>query len=238
MRLRCQFEVERLPVAYRMMFVSLIKESIKRSAPTLYESLYFFNGKPSKNSKHFSTALFLPKYKLIDDEFHIEGKISFLISTPDYEFFLHLYNGLQQIQEFTYQTYTLHRGKITLLEEKQIDQIPVYFKTLSPIYIRDAHNRSIAPDDPAFERELNYIANLLLKNFRGHGLKQPLQVLENQLKKTVVKEKIREFDHGYLYFTAYKGNFCLNGDIDDLRLLSQLGIGFRRNQSFGMVEVI
>jgi CRISPR-associated endoribonuclease Cas6 len=239
MRLRCQLETNKLPVSYRMMFVSLIKESLKRSDPDFFESLYFYNGKPGKKSKHFCSSLYLPEFVLENDEFYVNGNVSFFISSPDYEFLLHLYNGLQRISEFTYKSYSLQRRKITLLEEPIVTTTPAYFKTLSPIYIRDCHHQSVHPDDPQFEKELNYIANVTLQNYRTSGIKKPIRLLSHNLKKVVIKEKVSGFDQkGYLYLTAYRGTFCVDGDIEDLNLLSQLGFGFRRNQLFGMVEVI
>ncbi|MCC0686255.1 CRISPR-associated endoribonuclease Cas6, partial [Clostridioides sp. ZZV14-6345] len=40
------------------------------------------------------------------------------------------------------------------------------------------------------------------------------------------------------YINGYKGRFILKGDIDDLNLIYNLGLGFRRAQGFGDVDVL
>ncbi|UZN01390.1 hypothetical protein OL548_33990 (plasmid) [Lysinibacillus sp. MHQ-1] len=45
-------------------------------------------------------------------------------------------------------------------------------------------------------------------------------------------------DKGILYMNAHEGNFILEGHPEDLSILTQAGLGFRRALFFGHIEMI
>ena len=57
-----------------------------------------------------------------------------------------------------------------------------------------------------------------------------------------MKEDIRAFRENtnkpFYYVNSYAGKFVLEGDIADLKDVYVLGLGFKRNQGFGMIEVV
>lgn len=225
-----------------MMFVSLIKESIKSFNKDYLDRLYTFEGKQCKRSKPFCFATYYKDFTAEDQMLNIHDKVMLYISTPDYECGINLYNGLLNMRSFQYKGFTLQRLKIGTIKEKNIKQEQAVFKTLSPIFIKDKENKPLTPDDENYEEELNYIVNKCLENCRGYGLKHPIKFQQILMKKTVVKEDIRKFteetNKEVYYVNAYSGIFKLEGDVEDLNLIYQNGIGFRRNQGFGMVEVV
>lgn len=246
-----EYECNQIPIYYRMLFVSLIKEALKRSDPNYFESLYTYRDgdgiKNNKKSKNFCFSVLLKNYKLEGDIFKAadEGKslkVLFNVSSPDTEFVLRLYNGLLNLPNFRYKDFKLKRTAIRLTREKSITNNEVIFKTISPLYIRDKAGKPLRVDDENFEKELNYIMNTVLMNYRGYGLKRKLCFTALDLRKQIIKEKIESFikktGEEYMRLTTYKGTFKLSGDPEDLKDIYSLGIGFRRSEGFGMVEVV
>lgn len=243
MRICAMFETEKIPVAYNMMVVSLIKDALKNVDPEYYEKIYMYGNKKNKKSKNFCFAVFLNKFKLEDDIFKLDDKISIVISSPDVEFLIKLYNGLLKINEFKYKDFILKKQRIIPVKEKNITGNEVLFRTLSPLYIKDKDNKPISPDAVEFEEEMNYISNISLQNYRGYGLKCGLKFKPIIMEKQVVKEEISEFKENsnkkYMFVNAYKGEFILQGDTEDLNDIYKLGAcSFRRNQGFGCIEPI
>lgn len=42
----------------------------------------------------------------------------------------------------------------------------------------------------------------------------------------------------YFYINAYKGEFILRGDKEDLNVIYKMGVGNRRSQAKGMVDIV
>lgn len=243
MRIKIEINTNRIPLSYRMPIVSMIKNTLEKYSPEYYKKLYFFENKKNKKIKPFTFSVFLEDYQMEKEEINIKEKIYLVISTPDTELFINIYNGLLKMSKYTYNNkFTLSIGKIILLREKPINSEETIFKVLSPIVIKDKSGKFLNVEDEKYVNELNYISDLSLKTYRGFGLTKPLKFEQVDYEKVVVKEKISGFKEvtkkDTFYITGYKGIFKLTGDKEDLRLLYELGIGYRRSQGFGNVEVI
>lgn len=223
---------------YNMLFLSLIKKSLETSNFEYFKRTFLTN---TKIMKPFTYGVYLKDFVLKDEEFICENG-SFNVSTIDYEFFINFYNGITQIKEFRYKDYILEIEKIILAQEKEAVSNSILIKTLSPIYIKDKSGQGLLPDNEYFEGELNYISNLILNNFQNRDLKQRLKIYEtSDTKKIVVKEDITDISpkmkNKYLYLTCLQGLFVLKGHPDDLNVLLKTGIGFKRSQGFGFIEL-
>lgn len=243
MRLAIPFYTTLIPLSQGFLISSMFKEALKKVNINYCTSLYYYNKKNSnKRTKHFCTSTYLEDYEILDNEIKLNGKMILNISSPDMHFMTNIYNGLLKTNEFQYKDYKLTRGKITYQKEKIILTPTVDFKTLSPIIIKTKENKFIGPEDENYEVELNYITNLILKNYRGYELKEELSFKAIDMKKTVLKEEIEEFTANtgkkYFYITGYRGSFKLEGDVEDLNDIYRLGIGYRRGQNAGMIEVL
>ena len=242
MRLECTFKATAIPITYHYLFASLIKKAIAHSSSEFYEEMYLYNDKKTKRSKNFTFSVFLNDYSIEKDEIDVKGNIKWVISSPSDKFILFLYNGLLDNKKFNYKEKTLILDKVRLMNEILPKESEVIFKTLSPIVIKNKIGKFIGPEDSEYIEALNYICNQNLKNIRGTGLKKALNFVPIQMKKQVVKQKHEEFksinEEGILYVTAYRGIFKLEGDIEDLRLLTQAGLGFRRSQGFGLLALM
>ncbi|GCD82217.1 CRISPR-associated endoribonuclease Cas6 [Parageobacillus thermoglucosidasius] len=237
MRISCSFNTDKIPIHYRMAMVSIIKEALRTSDEAYYHRLY----QKGQHMKPFSFSTYLKNFRLFSHEIKLDG-ITLTVSSPDHEFLLHLYNGLQKNRAFSYKDYHFVKKKIAVVNEKQVTSPSVVFRTLSPILIEDEKGNPVAPDDESYAEHVNYIANMILSQYRGTGLYVSLSIKPVYFKKVVVKESNHEFaaacgDDEYLYFTAYHGLFAVTGHPEDLQLLYQLGLSKRRNQGFGQLEI-
>lgn len=243
MKLSCEYKTEKIPIYYQMLFVSLIKEALKKSYKKYFESLYIYEEtKKNKRTKDFCFSVYMKNFSKEEDIFIIKDKVIFNISSPNYEFMIKLYNGLLNINNFKYKEFSINKVKINLVNDKEIQNGQQVFNTLSPICVKDKENKYLNIDDSNFDKELNYITNKTLENFRGYGLVEELKFYPMQMKKKVVKEDISTFRENtkkqYYYVNSYAGTFKLKGNVKDLKDIYMLGLGFKRNQGFGMIEVM
>jgi CRISPR-associated endoribonuclease Cas6 len=184
----------------------------------------------------------MKNYKQSSDVFEINDFIRFYLSSPDTNFVINLYNGLLNIGSFDYKSFKLSLKKILLLPDRKITKDTILFKTMSPILIVDKNKQFISPYSDEFQKELNYILNLEIINASSKELKKRIDFQPIEMSKTIVKLEISDFKSQtgkrFMFVEAYKGSFKLTGDAGDLKNIYDLGIGFRRNQGFGMIEVI
>lgn len=242
MRMKVEFKTDKLPIAYNTLFMSVIKEAIKKSSEEYYNHLYYYEDKNNKKTKNFTFSVYVKGYDIENENFIVKDKVILNISTPDLELGINLYNGLINYPKFTYKDYELKRIRVDLGKEMNIDSEEAIFNALSPICIKSKNGKFLNIEDSEYIKEFNYISNEALKNYRGYGLKKELNFKNIKLNKVVVKEGLREFRNvtgkQYQYVNGYKGKFKLTGDIEDLNDLYKLGIGFKRAQGFGYIDLM
>lgn len=243
MRLKISYKVSKIPNSYRMMIVSLIKKALSDYDYELFEQLYSYNNtSKNKKSKDFVFSVFINDYKKVGDEF-ITDEISLNLSSPNKQLMIHLYNALLRLNEFSYNgDYVLKKKDIKIIPVKSVKSDFVIFKTMSPIVVKNKENIFLDIDNPEYIECLNYIIDTSLKNYRGVGLREPIELIPIDMKKVVVKESIKSFrektSKNHIYINSYKGVFAIKGSVFDLNDIYMLGIGFRRNQGFGMIDIV
>lgn len=240
LRIAFEFSSERIPVSSNFLFLSYIKEALNSTDPEYFRKLFYYNDKSNKITKCYTFAVLPQNYKLDNKEFVSceNSKIQLVISSPDQEFIVNLYNGILRLEEFKYKGYTVVRKNIRIIKEKVINFPEVVFTTLSPICVKNKQGKYLDLEDPEFKTELNYLANLILKNYRGVGLKKELSFYPLGMKKRVVKLHEKFLDGKFFYVNSFVGDFKLSGDVEDLNLLYKLGLSFRRSEGFGLIEVV
>ena len=244
MRIECIFRTQKIPVSYQYLMASVIKGAISSSSEEKFEEIYHYEDKKTKQSKSFCFSVFMRQFEMVEDEFKTKDGFSLIISTPDSDLLLHIYNGLLAKKAYQYKEYELFVLRVNLLKEQLPTKSLATFKTLSPIAIKDKAGKFLSPkmDVDEYTTNLNYTANQTLQNVRGFGLKVPLVFTAIDMKRQVVKLKHEEFkalnDEQILYVNAFRGVFELQGDPEDLALLTQTGIGLRRSSGFGNVQLI
>ncbi len=243
MKLIIEMKCEKFPLMHQMLGASLIKQALMIESKEYCSQLYKLNdGRANKQTKNFCFAMRVFDYRLNQDEFAVTGKVVMVISSPDNELMIRLYNGFVKKKVFTYKTYELTVDKISLKNSKEIKRLPVILKTQSPIWIKDRTNQSLEITDPQYQVELNYICNEILKSYRGYGLANTVELEAVDMRKKVVKQTLQEFtnqtDKQIYYLNCYEGVFKFHAQLEDINDLVQLGIGFKRSQGYGLVETL
>ncbi|MBD7912071.1 CRISPR-associated endoribonuclease Cas6 [Clostridium cibarium] len=250
MRIRvvCKPKDRRFPLAYRMMISSLIKKSIETVDESYFREMYYYGEKKNKKIKPFTFSVFFNDYKIEKEEVMINGQVSIILSTSDYNFGIILYNGLLKLKSYFYKnnetdSYEIDIQRVILEKEKLINDERILCKTLSPIHIKDKTNKPVSIESNEFVDGLNYISNIALETIRGEGLREELKFTPiKNIKKVVAKEEITDFKQitkkRYIYIEGYSGSFYLEGNIEDLRMLMQIGLGFRRSEGFGLIDLV
>lgn len=162
-RIRIHVQVEQVPIAYRMGIVSLFKEAVKRSDQEYYVKLF-----SQREMRPYSFAPYLVESKIDNDMIKLK-KMLITVSSPDTEFLLHLYNGLNKIKFFQYKGSDWYKQKVEMLKEKDVNSSIVIMKTLSPLLIEDESGKPLSPNDEKFEEQFNYYANLTVKELYGEN---------------------------------------------------------------------
>lgn len=243
MKLLATIEAERMPLRPHFLAASVIKSALTISNPQLKDQLYDFSEHQSnKTMKPFSGAIYLNDYTVEKQQLLIHKNVQLLISSPDAEFILYVYNGLVQQAHYTYQQYPLHVQSVKILPEKLPKTNRALFKTLSPLIIKNHNNKYLDITHPDYEQELNYAANECIKSLQQRGLYEKLTFTPVLMHKKVVQLQHEKFaklnEKSTLYMNAYEGSFLLEGHPADLALLTQSGLGFRRSLLFGAIELV
>ena len=233
---------KKIPIGNRFMICSLIKRAISDGDTELFNSIYKYEDKKNKKIKDFTFSIYLNDFKVSQSYIDVNGKIIVTISTSNYNVWIAIYNGLLGNKSFTYKDYKLEVVKVTLLKENKVTTNSIVCKTLSPIFIKDKEGKAIDIYDDSFEETLNYISDIYLKTFRGMGLTERIKFSPIDMKKVVIKEEIAGFQEvtgkKFIFIDAYKGVFNLQGNIHDLQILLEAGLGFRRSEGFGLIDLI
>jgi CRISPR-associated endoribonuclease Cas6 len=251
MRVKIDIYAEKVPIIFRHRVMSLIKESLSRSNKDYFESLYSIK-KPKAFTFNltFNGSNPIDEEISIDDTFKIKDKvfcqskdkpISLYISSNNYEFLVHILNGVREIKTFKFNDNIYWRiGKVSILREKPILSDTVVFKTNAPFVVEDKDDRPVVFNDENFQSELNNVVNTAFKEVYGRKLKQPLEFYPINMKKEVIKHTLRGFREKtgkpIMYITGNSGIFKLKGHPEDLQTIYQIGLGNRRSQGFGMVS--
>lgn len=243
MRIQVILEGNKVPRHYHFALISLVKGALSVSNPELANTLYYYSeGRANKQIKPFTGYMKMYEYELKGEEFEVNGNIHVYISSPDPEFVLYVYNGLIQQREFQYKNYNFKVSHVKVLREKLPKTGKVLCQTNSPIVIRNREGKFLDIDDPNYQVELNYISNEFVKQFEGRSLYSPIKLTPVLMNKKVVQLKHDVFNklnqEGIFFLNSYEGSFILEADSRDAKLLVQAGLGFKRSQFLGCIEVI
>lgn len=233
LRVQFEFDMKKLPLAYRLGTLSIIKEMIRNGSEQYFHKIFV---KDKRKLKPFGFSTFISNLEIKTNTIYGD-RFLLTVSSPSYEFMMHLANGSERGKKYQYKDYSL-----TLLQKRLLPDPPefndvVLFKTLSPLLIENKRQKPLFAKDPMFEKEFNYYANLLCQEFFNRNLYQPVEIQRLKMRKTVVKEYIHQKHKDYLFFTGNEGLIQIKGDKRDLRAIYDYGIGLRRSLGFGLLDV-
>jgi len=258
MRFSCKIFLENpqnviIPPDYRRYLLSMIKEAFKKSGS---DGKDFFENIYSKNiQKPFTFSAYFP---LEEESQKLGGEFfSFFFSTNDYEFLMRVYNGLNSIKGFNLFGQNIKEVKHFFLSpERRFDKDEVVFKTLSPFLVRNPEDGDyyLVPQNLIDQKEFKYAKKGVSKDNVIDSLKKNIVSLvkrylgfdydENNLMITLEKISLSPAKHGSkeskftMTLPAMKGFIRIKASPEVLKLIYDIGIGARRSEGFGMLEVV
>jgi len=245
LKLRIAFKIaltgyKTVPATYRKNIVALLKEALKNSADI---DLMGMNSETKQKPFTFSLRFDVLEskdgnLKLASDEFDL------YFSTNNYAVFTAVYNYILGSLD----RYSIFGGGLTnillntsLLPPKELRDDSVVFETLSPILVRDMRNKNgdktLRWDEDGFVENLALSIKSTIKAFIGDEISPPdLDIKIIQMK----SDNIMSYGDNKKSYGVYgnSGLLEISTKKEYLQLLYDVGVGGKRSQGFGMVEVM
>ncbi|HOQ13040.1 MAG TPA: CRISPR-associated endoribonuclease Cas6 [Spirochaetota bacterium] len=236
----------KIPVSYRQNIASLIKDSINKSDPLLKERYWGNEDKKINMEKPFTFALGIPESTLLKEKgaSFIEsksGRMELFISSNNPAFIISCYNGIckSSYQPFTFKT---NFSNFTLCKEMEFNGDECIFKTMSPLVVRNMNTRD--DDEKKGSQYLSFIDESFIENlfasvknlcseFLPH--RAPLS-MDDFIFTPLDCASVKVYHYGHVIL-ATSGTFKIQADKEILKLIYDVGLGARRSQGFGMLEV-
>ncbi|MCX7612401.1 MAG: CRISPR-associated endoribonuclease Cas6 [Ignavibacterium sp.] len=245
MKLSFYFSLEhnQLPMDYRRGFASIIKDALSRADKSLFD--YYYSG--TYKIKPFTFSVYFDREpKLVGQNiFEVGNQITLKFSTNDKRLAVALFNGMLDLR---YKPYKLFDNQITLKSmmlhpPKKIDKDEVKFKTVEftlvtnkncHIDINDKqYDLYLTPNDIGFDEGLRFLVQEQVKKFLDYKHSFPF---DYEINKGTLK--ITPVWHYNQWNKSFKAEIKIKSHPKVLQLLYETGIGARRSQGFGMLEVI
>lgn len=234
MKVQLIFKMNTLPLSYRLGTLSIIKEMIRNGSKDYYQKIFVEN---RSEMKPFTYGVFVPNINVQPPLIYGE-ELHLTVSSPSYELIMHLMNGSNRTESYTYQGYSLQLKRKQMLPQVTLDSNVVTFKTMSPILIESKDKRPVLSTDANFQEEFQYVASLIINECFQRDPYQTIYIRHIDMKKQVIKENLHQSSDRPLFLTANKGLIQLEGHPEDLQCLYDAGASFRRSLGFGMLEVV
>jgi CRISPR-associated endoribonuclease Cas6 len=239
MRIKADFRMSTnwLVKDYRGIFMALIKSVFMKYDPFLFTKLYGIEEQKRKVNKPFTFSVRFPQYKRIDGNKMLCGeKISLLFSSDEEILITAFYNGLKAKQKIIIgenNPITFELENIQLLPLKRIQTNKVLFRTISPILVNDKGSNLdyLSPDKPEFARAFKFIIAEQARQFQ-------IPCSEDMITFEISTMKKLPLSHFNQTMTSWLGEFVLQAPANVLQLVYDTGIGVRRSQGFGMLEIV
>lgn len=241
MRLELEFQIkdEIMPLDYRKIFMSYLKKALTDYENAKYFAKYYSN----TQEKDFNFSINLGKLKFEQDKILLEGnKIKMIVSTDDRQ-----NTGFVLFNAFLNQKYKrfplsdgnyITLNNIQILKQRIITSNRCIFKTVlgSSLCIRE-HNKETNFDKYYSINDKNFSEEVLKKlkeqafrnNFSENDINS-IQFKPLSCKKIVVK-------HYNCFIDTTVGAFELKANNMLLQYFYQNGLGSRRAESFGMIDL-
>src|SRR5699024_11783818 len=95
---------------------------------------------------------------------HIQGEeLHLTITSPSYEFVMHLLNGSKRESVYYIKGSKLILKRKRLLPKTAIEEDLITFKTLSPILLESKEGKPVLETDENYKTEIQYLEHLIIK---------------------------------------------------------------------------
>ena len=172
------------------------------------------------------------KPQITDGMINIGETLKVYVSSPDHVLATNIYNGLLTIKEFTMFNCAISKPRVVYLNEyKFYRRQTKMFYTLSPIIIRNHKDKSkyVTPTDSEFMASFNNALTEQWEMYRDDDI--------GKFSINIIKYKKVAMTHYGGLVLGFTGLFTLEADSDVLEFFYKAGIGYRRSNGFGFIEV-
>lgn len=220
-----------LPVEYRRGFASLIKEALRCFNFPLFNRYY---ARPHI-LKPFTFSVYFPGLSGQEgDQFNV-GQVAILnfsTRSGEYELVANVYNGLLKQRVYPLFENRLQLEYLRFLPERAITSNSAIFKTMAPVLVNNKGKVDwyLLPDEEGFEEGLHFAVQEVCRTFLGFS------EAEIEFKGIALKRKVVR--HYGMNMQGFVGVFELRGRPEVLNLIYHIGLGVRRSQGFGMLELV
>ncbi len=244
MRVKIYLEVPReVSIFYRRSILSFIKKVLESEDKEYSDKVF-----SRKSFKPFTFCVFFSGISVNGNSIRNDGKAILTVSSGSPDFFIRFNKGLKNFKEYRAKHIngSMKIVKTEVVDEDNINSSKQVFRTLSPIIVVNKERHPVLPsglkmngdsfivyDDEAFTQELRYSLKCIF-----NGLPE-LKFVHKDGKKAVVKHLVGPSDkEKVIKIVAYQGIFTLEADPYVLNEIYRYGLGFRRYQGFGCLEVV
>jgi CRISPR-associated endoribonuclease Cas6 len=219
----------KLPLEYRRGFLSLLKQTIELSTKPMLKHVFY----SEHTLKPFTFSVYFPEIGKQEEKSEINvGKRAILnFSTFDLELAAHLYNGFLKTKTFKLFDNELTFEKIQMRQSNQIRSDKVVFKTLSPVLINNLGSSEwfLVPGEKGFSEGLEFSIHEMTREFlKTDNIAFHFKPLQFNRKPVW---------HYNMHRSSFTGVFEIQSTPELLQLIYDIGLGVRRGQGFGMLDV-
>lgn len=230
---------ENIPKDKNRLIISLLKHCYEKYDKNYYKSLY---ESEENKIKSFTFSLYMPNCKFTREEIVIPDKKMILnFSTNNIKDSIYFYNSLLECKRKSYEIKNISMtvNKINIVKEKPITKNYQTFKTMSPIVVREHKG----DNKETWYHSLNdengkavFIQNLKHQLLEEFGEERKLDIAEVEFEVLNNREvKVKHYEIEVL------SNLCtlkIKAKPYILDYLYKSGIGGRKSQGFGMVDLV
>lgn len=221
---------------YRSIFIALLKSTFINYDPMLYTMLYGTDKEKLKVNKPFTFALRFPQFVIEGNKILCGDHFSLTFSTDEQTLITAFYNGLKRKQKIIIgnnSPITFNLEQINLLPLKRIQTNKALFRTISPVLVNKKGNNLnyLSPEEHDFSEAFKFIIAEQARQFQ-------IPCTESKIEFEIHKSKKLPLTHYNQTMTSWLGEFTLEAPLNILQLVYDTGIGVRRSQGFGMLEIL
>ncbi len=233
-----------LPPWYRIAFASMLKEALKKGNTDLYN--YYYSNDKKNIPKPFTFAVKLNVKQTLNDMPHklvVEKYATLYVSSNSYEFIIALYNGLHTLQQYNIYGAPISVIRFSMLPKRECSTKEV-FSIFSPIVVRRVSDdrRGIGyaqVNDADYVQMLKYSIISQCK-FLGDSYRvnhEDIVINTNAAFPVKIPHYNKKNPDKPEVIVATDGTIEIEAPQEVMQLLYDNGIGARRSQGFGMLEV-
>ena len=230
-------EIVKIPLGYRSNVISLIKEAFRIGE----KGEEFFNKNYEENTlKPFTFSVYFPNLQKSKERFFDFNNEYFTVnfSTNNFNYLSRLYEGIRGFNNFTPFSFPV-KYKLTLLPDREVFKESMIYKTMSPIVVRSFDSNTKKTNGYIGVNEKGYTHNLIeavrYYNNRIEGLPDSLIDTIEVIPLATKETKIFFKNH---LIPCTNGKFKILAHPLVQKMIYNVGLGSRRSEGFGMLEVI